>query len=391
MYVDLLTLYHLAIGTLLVSAGMMFWEHRSNPGRSKSLRILATGFTTLAIGCTAVLFRRDFPGALASALSNSIVLGGYLIVFNGVASLSGRQYRAVSAGLLGLNALAWIIWGSESREAVWSYVSAVPIALASAMTAWAMLRCDPMKSLNARRIVVVVTSVHAMLYAGRAFLLPWLVTTYGSAIHAIASKITIYEGVLYSVILPMALLKLVRDETHGALLRESQTDYLTRLGNRRWFFEEGQRLIQRRKNGEAIAILAFDLDQFKAINDRYGHHMGDKVLKTFADIAGRTLGPGAILARIGGEEFAAAMSGQDAVRAEALGSAIATAFAQTIPTAVDSIGIAATVSIGMARFEGEVPPLAEALAAADRALYQAKALGGNRLESSSGAVRAATE
>ena len=75
----------------------------------------------------------------------------------------------------------------------------------------------------------------------------------------LASNITMYEGVLYSIVLPMTLLKLVREETHGQLLRESQTDYLTRLGNRRWFFEQGQRLIDDGRGREPLAVLAFDL------------------------------------------------------------------------------------------------------------------------------------
>jgi diguanylate cyclase (GGDEF)-like protein len=198
---------------------------------------------------------------------------------------------------------------------------------------------------------------------------------------AAASKLTVYEGVLYSVLLPMALLKLIRDEAHGQLLQEAQTDYLTRLGNRRWFFEQGARLFGG-EGSRPVAVLAFDLDRFKAVNDVYGHQTGDQVLKSFAEIARRVLGPHALLGRIGGEEFAALLTGDDARRARALGEAVATRFADTIPHQIHGLGlgIPATVSIGLAHFETEVPPLADALAAADQALYRAKSLGGNRLE-----------
>jgi diguanylate cyclase (GGDEF)-like protein len=380
MHVDLLTLYQLAIGTLLAGAGMMFWEHRANPKRSKALRILAAGFVTLAIGCSAVLFRRDLPGAIGSAFSNLVILSGYLLILSGVASLSARQYRVGSTGLLIGMALVWAIWGARSLEVVWSHVSAIPIALVSAMTAWEMLRCDSMKSLPSRHIVVAVTAIHALTYTARAFILPWLVAAYGPAIQAVAGKITLYEGVLYSVILPMALLKLIREETHGQLMRESQTDYLTRLGNRRWFFEQGARIMSGGAGHGPVAVLAFDLDRFKAINDLYGHQAGDKVLKSFAEIAQGVVGPDAILARIGGEEFAALLSGDDALRAKGLGETIARRFAETIPNPIDSVGISATVSIGLAQFDNDVPALVDGLAAADRALYRAKSLGGNRVE-----------
>ena len=359
---------------------MMFWEHRANPKRSKALRLLAAGFATIAIGCAVALLRRDFPGAIGSAISNLVILSGYLLVLCGVASLSGRQYRGGSAGLLIGMALAWAVWGAQWQDIMWSYVSSAPIAIVSAMTAREMLRCSGMKSQHSGHIVVVVTGVHALLYATRAFILPWLVPVYGQTIQSVVGKITIYEGVLYSVILPMALLKLIRDETHGQLLRESQTDYLTRLGNRRWFFEQGARVINGGEGTGSVSVLAFDLDRFKSINDLYGHHTGDKVLKSFAEIAQGVLGPNVILARMGGEEFAALLSGDEALRAKALGETVARRFAETIPNAIDSIGIPATVSIGLAQFESEVFALVDGLAAADQALYRAKSLGGNRLE-----------
>lgn len=381
MYVDLLTLYLLAIGTLLASAGMTFWEHRTNPRRSRTLRILAAGFTTLAIGCALVLVRRSVPGAMGSAVSNLVILTGYLLVLGGIASLSGRQYRAASVGILIVDALVWAGWGAQRLDLMWNYVSALPIALISAMTAREMLRCEATKALRSRHIIVVVAGIHAVVYVARALILPWLVSAYGPAMQAAASKLTVYEGVLYSVLLPMALLKLIRDEAHGQLLQEAQTDYLTRLGNRRWFFEQGARLLGG-EGSRPVAVLAFDLDRFKAVNDVYGHQTGDQVLKSFAEIARRVLGPHALLGRIGGEEFAALLTGDDARRARALGEAVATRFADTIPHQIHGLGlgIPATVSIGLAHFETEVPPLADALAAADQALYRAKSLGGNRLE-----------
>ncbi|KRC68192.1 diguanylate cyclase [Achromobacter sp. Root83] len=380
MYVDLLTLYFLAIGTLLASAGLTFWEQRANPQRSKELRTLAAGFATLAIGCAAALYRRDLPGALGSGISNLVILCGYLLILNGVASLDGRRYRRTPAAILVCMALAWAIGGTRWQDVMWTHVSSVPIALISGLTAWEMLRCKAMKALQARYIVVAATGIHAALYAARAFILPWLTIPSAQAVQSFTGKLTIYEGVLYSVILPMTLLKLIRDETHGQLRLESQTDYLTRLGNRRWFFEQGSRIIDRREGRGRVSILAFDLDQFKSINDRHGHQAGDKVLKSFAEIARDVMGPEAILARIGGEEFAALLWGDDAQRAQALGEAVAKRFAETMSGRTDGIGIPATVSIGLARFDQDVPAIMDGLAIADQALYRAKSLGGNRLE-----------
>jgi diguanylate cyclase (GGDEF)-like protein len=176
-----------------------------------------------------------------------------------------------------------------------------------------------------------------------------------------------YEGVLYSVVLPMTLLRLFREETHGELLRDSQTDYLTRLGNRRWFFEEGERVIRDAEPSRPISLLAFDLDLFKTINDRYSHKTGDEVLKAFGDVARSVVGPDTILARIGGEEFAALLPGHDSLRAKEAGETVAKRFAETIPHRIDGVTIQATVSVGLAQFGTEAPTLADLLAAADAA------------------------
>lgn len=380
MHVDLITLYFLAIGTLLASAGMTLWERRAHPKRSKELRILAAGYATLAIGCAAAPFRHDLPGATGSVLSNLIIVTGYLVVLHGVASLSGRQYRAASIGILLVLALTWAVGGGRWQEALWAYVSAIPIAVVCGMTSRELLRSDRLKSLRSRHIVVMVSGAHALLYAARAFILPWLAALFGQDVLSVAGKITIYEGVLYSVVLPMTLLMLIREEAHRQLLQESQTDYLTGLGNRRWFFEEGTRVIHDGGVSQPVSLLALDLDHFKAINDRYGHETGDKVLKAFAEIARSVVGPEAMLARIGGEEFAALLPGHDSVRAKEVGELVVRRFAETISHRVNGVEIRATVSIGLAQSKSETPTLADLLAAADQALYSAKSLGGNRLE-----------
>ena len=386
MYVDLLTLYLLAVGTLLVSAGLMFWEQRANPTRSKELRILASGFATLALGCAAALYRHDLPGVSGAALSNLVILGGYLLVLNGVAALSGRRYVRTSLCVLIGMGLTWMIGGVRWLDVMWTYVSSVPIALVSGLTAWEVYRCQALKPRRSRYIVMAVAGVHTALYAGRAFILPWFAS---QPVLALAGKLTIYEGVLYSVVLPMTLLKLIRDETHRQLLLESQTDYLTRLGNRRWFFEQGARILNGKEGRGAVSVLAFDLDHFKSVNDRYGHAAGDQVLKAFAETAREVLGHDTILARIGGEEFAALLWGDDAKGAHTLGKAMAERFAVTVSNRMDNIGIAATVSIGLARFNGDAPTIMDALAVADQALYRAKSLGGNRLEVAGTKVQAA--
>jgi diguanylate cyclase (GGDEF)-like protein len=116
------------------------------------------------------------------------------------------------------------------------------------------------------------------------------------------------------------------------------------------------------------------------INDRFGHSTGDEVLKLFADVALRSLGPGAIFARVGGEEFAALVPGQNKVTARASGQALSADFCRAVEAGVNGMPVEATVSIGVAELGNGIATLSSAMSAADRALYAAKALGRNRIE-----------
>src|SRR5215475_10818584 len=116
MHVDLITLYLLAIGTLLASSVMTLWECRVHPKRGKELRILAAAYATLAVGCAVASWRRELPGVLGSALSNLIIVSGYLLILHGVAVLNGRKHVRTSAAVLVLLALAWAISGVRGLD-----------------------------------------------------------------------------------------------------------------------------------------------------------------------------------------------------------------------------------------------------------------------------------
>ncbi|MGN5643464.1 GGDEF domain-containing protein, partial [Burkholderia multivorans] len=142
---------------------------------------------------------------------NLVILGGYLLVVHAVAMFNSRRHLRSSIGLLLLMGLTWAAAGARWQTVVWLYVSAIPIALASTMTAFELMRRDGVPPVQSRRVAVAVTGVHALFYAARAFVLPWLVSIFGTQALSISSKITMYEGILYSVILPMTLLRLTRE------------------------------------------------------------------------------------------------------------------------------------------------------------------------------------
>ena len=380
MQFDLQTLWYLTVGTLLVSASLLLWERQAHPRRSGVLAVLASGLFAFVLGCVVEMSRSHFPVALGMGVTTILMMSGYLLVFNAAAVLDGGPRIASSVGILGALAFSLCTVGAHFPFAFWNHISALPIALTCALTAWTLLRSRAVRGLRSRPIAVSVSAFHAIFYLGRAFIAPVLVQWYGPDMLAAIAQTTMYEAVLYSVAMPMSFLALVREEERQVLLRMSYTDQLTGLANRHAFFERGNRILEDRHGTDPVALLAFDLDHFKAINDRYGHPVGDNVLKLFADTALEMAGPDAFLVRLGGEEFAALLPGCDVHQAQIRGLAIASLFSAAAARP-DGLGIQATVSIGLAAPDPDrSSDLAGLLATADNALYRAKALGRNRIE-----------
>ena len=156
------------------------------------------------------------------------------------------------------------------------------------------------------------------------------------------------------------------------------TDELTRVGNRRALVESVKNELSRcQRSGASMTMLLIDLDLFKTVNDKYGHHAGDAALRHVADLIKRALRPYDILGRIGGEEFAVFLSnttGEDGLLiAERTREAI-----EGNPVVYEEREINLTISLGMTT-QGCNANFEDLYKQADEALYQAKASGRNRV------------
>ena len=164
--------------------------------------------------------------------------------------------------------------------------------------------------------------------------------------------------------------------TNEMLSQLAITDGLTKLHNHRYFQDQLTRELKRlSRTGEPLAILLFDIDDFKKLNDNLGHAAGDEFLVRFASILNETVRETDLVARYGGEEFVVVAVGTNLEGAEVLSEKIRTAVAESSfllgnakrPSRV-------TVSIGVAQYAGSRKLLFQA---ADDALYRAKAAGKN--------------
>ena len=164
-----------------------------------------------------------------------------------------------------------------------------------------------------------------------------------------------------------------RDEQHDDAL----VDPLTRLPNRRHALVFLRNEFAAARRGRPLAVVLFDIDNFKRYNDTYDFDAGDEAIRLFASILARTTRQMNLSARYSGEEFVSVIAGSDATGAEA--------FAGRVRRALEDQGVgspALTVSAGVAMYHPRIDSPEELLLAADRAVYDAKAAGKNRVGTS---------
>jgi len=163
--------------------------------------------------------------------------------------------------------------------------------------------------------------------------------------------------------------------------RAAFSDHLTGVANRRAFFEAAELELERnRRAPRTTALILVDADHFKRINDRHGHPGGDAVLRHLGLMLTATFRQVDVVARIGGEEFAVLLPSCSLEGAVAVAERLRHLVATT-PARFDNHQIDLTVSLGVAASAGEQLDLDVLMKRADQALYRAKSLGRNRVES----------
>ena len=225
-----------------------------------------------------------------------------------------------------------------------------------------------------RAAAIVVPCLHAGI-----FLVPLAMRTLLPAGHN-AAWLTVFtlETILYAVGTAFIVMLMVKDHHVHVYRTAACTDHLTGLLSRGAFMDNALALCAKQaKGGEPVAMLMFDLDHFKSINDRFGHSVGDHILRLFGQVVRASTRLDDIIGRFGGEEFIAIVPG---------GLESASKIAERVRSGFEIAGVTvathhvgATVSIGAATSYDAVTTIDGLIAQADAALYRAKHDGRNRV------------
>lgn len=390
MGLDPWTLWTVVLLVCGLVTGVMLFAWAVGPAEH-SLAYWAAGIVFIVVALLCGFAHESLPTRLAIFLGHGAVLTGYALFWSSLRCFRGRliRWRWVVA--------VPVLWGAFCLWPGADDALAVRIVLHSVLTAGLLglaLRelwgSDGRGRISQRGLLTVLGLLLAMQLARIVFVQYFadapgvqpvaLVTPAGQAFGL---------GALTCLFLASFLLTLaVRERREAHFADAARRDALTGLSNRRDFHARAAEICRR---GGDIALLLLDLDHFKQVNDLYGHSAGDTVLTAFAAVLAADAPAGAVIARLGGEEFVALVPAMRQCAAQVL----AERWRRSLVAASGALGLGganaalqATVSIGIAF--GRLPAaesaeeaearLQRALAQADVALYAAKAGGRNRVE-----------
>lgn len=353
---------------------LLSWlHHRSN----KSLAQWAFAFFLGAVGIALIGARGRIPDAWSILAANALLTSAYGVMWQGVRTFEGRRSHPA---LIGAGAVIWLtacavpaFYAVGTARALLIMAISMAYSLAAAAELWRG-RSEP---LPARWPLIVILIVHAATLPLRVPLVSAL--NGGPQTHPLVVGSVIFETLLFCICGVYLLGSLSKERL---ALRHEQTsllDPLTGVANRRAFLGQGAKIIDRAEiSGQPTALLLFDLDRFKSVNDQYGHATGDDLLRAFCRVATTKIRRTDLFARLGGEEFACLLPNASQSVAMAIAEEIRNDFA-AMKFDAGSTRLAGTVSVGMSatdRLNSDLPSL---LIAADRALYRAKQEGRNRV------------
>lgn len=356
----------------------------------------------VAVQC-AYFWLRERQAVWLAWLSASVLLGGA-----GLGLYVPRAYipelvsiGAANACLIGAAGLTWqaarrlerrllLLWPVLLAMAVWLVLCLVPwfletitirTALLCALTTTfygltaAELWRGRSERLPSRMPAMGVVVAHAVFVLIRLALAGGLFPL-GPAPNVLLVGASGFAAVVCISSFAMLMVSMTLERREAAERSSALTDQLTGLLNRRALFDVGHRTaLNARDCGKQVCVVMFDLDRFKSINDRNGHALGDTVLMRFASAAGARLGRDDLLFRIGGEEFCLLMPDSPVDEAVAVTEAIRRDFAAQVFAGQ----VHATLSAGVASPLLQECDLDQLLRSADRAVYEAKRRGRNRV------------
>jgi diguanylate cyclase (GGDEF)-like protein len=340
------------------------------------------GFADLMRAASIMLFGKygSVSDLISIDLANVILFTAFAVTWTGARVFDHRKPRWI---LLFSGAALWLVlYRIPAVQNSWDLRMLISSGIITAYT-WATAyefwrgRSEPLVS---RWPAIFMFFAHGALYLLRTPFGAMLAPVDNQLFASVWITVLSFEALLFTIAIAFILLAMAKERTEHRHKTASLIDPLTGIANRRAFLQDAEAQLKRQATEpRPMAVMVLDLDNFKGINDRFGHAMGDRVLQMFAEIGSGCMRRYDIFGRLGGEEFAALLVDTSRERALAVAEQIRSSFVE-ITGMVEGKPVVATVSIGLVISYDAVLDLSALLAQADHALYRAKDNGRNRIE-----------
>jgi diguanylate cyclase (GGDEF)-like protein len=342
------------------------------------------GFAHMIRAASVVLFGLygSAPDLITIDLANALLFTAFAVTWTGARVFDGRPVEPV---YLVTGAVLWLL---ICRLPVLADAIDLRALIASGIiTAYTWLTAYEFwrgrsEQLVSRWPAIFMLFAHGALFLLRTPLVKLLPWTPGNSdlFGSVWLTVLSFEALLFTISIAFILLAMAKERTELRHRTAAMVDPLTGIANRRAFLADAGAAAKRHDgNPKPSSMLLIDLDNFKSINDTFGHALGDRVLEIFTASTREALRGSDLFGRLGGEEFAVLLSDMNSEAAVTVAERIRESFAEAT-SEVDGNAVGATVSIGVAHCDGAVLEVPELLAQADRALYFAKERGRNRVE-----------
>jgi diguanylate cyclase (GGDEF)-like protein len=379
---DVRTLFIVSISVTMVLGFLLLFAWFQNRG-IRALGWWSGSHFVMCAGAGLLSARGLIPDVVSMDIANALILIACGMGWGGARLFDDRSVP-LSGVLAG--AILWLLACrlpllSESINARIMFSSAI-ISIYSIGIGCEIWRGRTIEPLMSRWPLSATQFVHGAVYMLRIWLVFAFPVAPGGTFFSVAwFSIIALESLLYLIVASFMILAMAKERSELVHKTNAMLDPLTNIPNRRAFLDVAmRRMRQRSRNPEPVTALLFDLDHFKSINDRFGHSVGDEVLRIFTARAAAEFRSTDIMGRLGGEEFGAILFG--AGEGTAVGTAERIRRALMVATAeIGGEHVDATVSVGVAVLPADgVEDVSELLSRADNALYLAKKRGRNRVE-----------
>lgn len=284
-----------------------------------------------------------------------------------------RALPMLAATIWALPFLTGSAWGE-----LWMYCAEALFSVASLIV---VVRGREPAAPGARIVIIVMNVLYVLAPLSLALAVAPKIAEYGAQSWAVMPERAagpVLAWAFMPIVYSFVFFSIINARVSVRLRELADYDSLTGMKVRRIFYEESQRLIDRRNNAhQEVAVMMIDIDNFKSINDKYGHPVGDLALQHCAQIIRSTIRADTLVARYGGEEFCVLSRVNDRREGHAIAERIR-ARVEALPLLLKEDTISMSVSVGVA-FHEPYTTIETLLDKADRHLYLAKRNGRNRV------------